>query len=169
MRKCIIQTVACTIISLVAIGGSFAQTALSPNTSLLAQTSVERTEHVTVLVMAPDGAWGTATELLSNQAHAKAIADCKSKHRSEMGCGYRSTAIRAGWSIALRCGGKNILVAAKTSHAAEQAAIDSELRLRRDYAPGMPPCVRVVSVDPHGDIIAPDVGRLLRFVTDQGQ
>ena len=57
MRKCIIQTVACAIISLVAIGVSFAQTALSSNTALLTQTSVEWTEHVTVLVIAPDGAW----------------------------------------------------------------------------------------------------------------
>lgn len=67
----------------------------------------------------------------------------------------------------MRCGQDNIIVAAKTLHAAEQAAIDSELNLRRDYKPDMPPCVRVVSVDPGGGIIAPDAGHLLRFVTDR--
>ena len=69
----------------------------------------------------------------------------------------------------MRCGRENIIVAAKTLHAVEQAAVDAEFNLRRSYSLEMPPCVRVVSVDPHGDIIAPDVGHLLRFVIDRGR
>ncbi len=117
-----------------------------------------------MLVIAPDGTWGTATEPSYGQALAKAIANCKSKYRHEIGCGYRSTSIRAGWSFAMRCGQENIIVAAKTLDAAEQAAVDSELNLRRDYKPDMPPCVRVVSVAPDGRIIAPDVVHVLQLM-----
>ena len=168
MRERIMQAAACAIsISVAAVGVSYAQTALSPNAPPLGWTDAEWTKDVTVLVIAPDGTWGTATELTAGEALAKAIANCKSKYRHEIGCGYRSTFIRAGWSLAMRCGEENIIVAAKTLRAAEQAAVDSELNLRRDYKPDMPPCVRVVSIDPDGVIIAPDVGHLLRFVRDR--
>jgi hypothetical protein len=170
MRERIMQATACAIsIGVAAVGAGSAQTALSPNPPLLAQTNAEWTKDVTVLVIAPDGTWGTATEPSIGRALAKAIANCKSKYRHEIGCGYRSTSIRAGWSLAMRCGQENIIVAAKILHAAEQAAVDSELNLRRGYKPDMPPCVRVVSVDPDGGIIAPDVVHLLRFVMDRGR
>ena len=69
----------------------------------------------------------------------------------------------------MRCGRETIIVARQTARATEQAAVDAELDFRRSYRPDMAPCVRVVSVDPHGAIIAPDVGHLLRLVTDQGR
>jgi hypothetical protein len=100
-------------------------------------------------------------------ALAKAIANCKSKYRDKIGCGYRSTFIREGWSLVLRCGRENIIVAEKTLDAAEQAAVDSELALRRDYKPDMPPCTRVVSVKPDGRVIAPNVAGLPGFVRDR--
>lgn len=169
MRKRIMEAAACVIsISIAAAGASAAQTALSPSPPLLAQTNAEWTKDVTVLVIAPDGTWGTATEPYFHQALAKAIAHCKSKYRHEIGCGYRSTSVRAGWTLAMRCGKENIIVAATTLHAAEQDAVNSELNRRRDYYPDMSPCVRVVSVDPGGRIISPDVEHLLRFVMDRG-
>jgi hypothetical protein len=167
MRKHIIKAVACVIgFSIAAAGASAAQTALSPSPP--AQTHAEWTNDVTVLAIAPDGTWGAATGPFHSEALARAIANCKSKYRHEIGCGYRSTSIRAGWTLALRCGRENIIVAARTLHAAEQDAVNSELNLRRDYYSDMPPCVRVVSVDPDGRIIAPDVEHLLRFVMDRG-
>jgi hypothetical protein len=170
MKGRILQATACAIsISVATVGASAAQTASSRNPPLLAQANAEWTKDVTVLVIAPDGTWGTATEPFFNEALAKAIANCKSNYRHEIGCGYRSTSVRAGWSLVLRCGQENLIVAAKTLHAAEQAAVNSELNLRRDYYPDMPPCVRVVSVDPDGGIIAPDVVHLLRFVRDRRQ
>jgi hypothetical protein len=155
------------IISVASTGAGSAQTALSPNPPRQVQTNDDWAKDVTALVIAPDGTWGAATEPFPGPALGKAIANCKSKYHHEIGCGYRSTFIRAGWSLALRCGKENIIVAEKTLDAAEQAAIDAELRLRRDYKPDMPPCVRVVSVDPDGRIIAPDVAHLLEFVMDQ--
>jgi hypothetical protein len=168
MRERIMQAAACAIsISVAAVGVSYAQTALSPNAPPLGRTDAEWTKDVTVLVIAPDGTWGTATEPSFNRALAKAIANCKSKYRHEIGCGYQSRSIRAGWSLAMRCGQENIIVAAKTLHTAEQDAVNSELNLRRDYYPDMPPCVRMVSVDPDGGIIAPNVVDLLRFVINR--
>ena len=157
MRR-LIQATACAIgISMVGVSASSAQPAWSPNPPLQAQSNDEWAKEVTALVIAPDGTWGTATEPYPGPALGKAIANCKSKYQHEIGCGHRSTFIREGWSLVLRCGRENIIVAEKTLDAAEQAAVDSELRLRRDYKPDMPPCVRVVSVTPDGRIIAPNV------------
>ena len=168
MRKSFAQIATGAIgIGIAAMSASFAQTAPLRNPPLLAETDAEWAKDVTVLVIAPDGTWGTATEPFGHEAFAKAIAGCKSKYHHGIGCGYRSTAIRAGWTLAIRCGWESIIVAAKTLEAAEQAAIDSELSLRRDYQPDMPSCVHVVSVDPHGRIIAPDVVQLFRSVVDR--
>jgi len=169
MTKRVIAAAACAIgISIGAVSAISAQTT-SRSQLLFARADLDWAKDVTALVIAPDGTWGMATEPSVGRALANAISDCKSKYRQEIGCGYRSTIIREGWSLALRCGRENIIVAEKTLHAAEQAAIDSELRLRRDYKPDMPPCVRVVSVDPDGRIIAPNATRLLQFVMDPKQ
>jgi len=168
MTKRIISVTACAItISVAAVGAISAQTAPSPAQPPREQTDLDWAKDVTALAIAPDGTWGTATEATPAQALAKAIANCKRKYRQELGCGYRSTFIREGWSLVLRCGGENIIVAAKTLDGVERAAVNSELTLRRDYKPDMPPCIRVVSIDPHGRVIGPDAARLPRLVRDQ--
>jgi hypothetical protein len=122
--------------------------------------SEEQTLHdwaeVTVLTIAPDGTWGAATDDFANVALAHAIADCKSKYKNEIGCGHRSTFVRQGWSLAFRCGPANVLVAEKLLADAEQAALRQERELRLRYAPNMPACVRTVTVDPYGRIVAPE-------------
>lgn len=169
MRKRIIE-LACAIgVSVAAICTSVAGMALPSIAQSVGQTDREWMKDVTALVIAPDGTWGTATEPSTNQALASAIARCKHKHGEKIGCGYRSTFIREGWSLALRCGRENIIVAEKILSAAEQAAVNAELRLRRDYKPDMLPCVRTVSVSPDGAVIAPDARDLLRFVMDRRQ
>ena len=112
----------------------------------------------TVLTMAPDGAWGVATEPLINRAIAVAIANCKAMSGMELGCGAYSTSIRAGWSLGIRCGRENILVADKDLAEAERRALKREVELRAYYVPDMPECVRVVTVDPSGRIVPPAVG-----------
>lgn len=154
-------------IGIAAMSASFAQTGLAEDLPLLALGDAEWAKNVTVLVIAPDGTWAAATEPSFDEAFTKAIASCKSKYRHEIGCGYRSTAIRAGWSLAVRCGRESIIVTAKSLEAAKQAAVVSELRLRRDYRPGMPPCVQVASVDPDGRITASDVAQLPQAVVEQ--
>jgi hypothetical protein len=122
---------------------------------------------ITVVAIAPDGTWGVATEPFINRAIANAIADCKNKYQSKIGCGSRITSIRGGWSIGKRCGDRSIFVAEESLAKAEQAAINREIELRQLYAPDMPPCVRVMSVDPNGDVVAPDVADLLRIVMER--
>jgi hypothetical protein len=59
------------------------------------------------------------------------------------------------------------MTAERTLIEAEQAAIDRELELRRFYRPDLPPCVRLVSIDPSGAIVAPYVAELVRVLMDQ--
>jgi hypothetical protein len=122
------------------------------------------TAPITVLTMAPNGAWGVATADSIGPAIAAAVARCNGKHRGAIGCGASYTTIRAGWSLGIRCGGENILVAEQALVEAEQAAIDREAELRRRHTSGMPPCVRVVSVDPSGTVVAPYAADLVRLV-----
>jgi hypothetical protein len=110
----------------------------------------------TALTLAPDGRWGTATDPYFNQAIAGAIANCKAMSGGHLGCGAYLATIRAGWSLGLRCGGHVIVVAERALADAELMADRRERDLRANYAPDMPPCMRVVTVDPRGRIIAPN-------------
>ena len=109
----------------------------------------------TVLTMAPDGSWGAATSYPIDQAIAAAIANCRIAYQREIGCGAIFTSIQLGWSLGIRCGDRNIVVAEKTLAGAEQAALRREMELRQLYAPEMPPCRRVVTVDPNGMVVLP--------------
>lgn len=122
-------------------------------TLLIATPTIASEDHWTVLTMAPDGSWGAATSLSTNRAIAGAIVNCKTMSQSEIGCGANFTAIRAGWSLGIRCGRENIIMAAKTLADAEQAAVNREIELRQLYVPDMSSCQRVVTVDPQGAIV----------------
>jgi len=112
----------------------------------------------TVVTMASDGSWGVATDISVNRAIARAIADCRMMSQVELGCGAYSTTVRAGWSVGFRCGRENILAAAKTLAEALLAAGNREIELRRTFVPAMPPCTRVLTVDPEGSIVMPRIG-----------
>ena len=127
-----------------------------------------RNEMVTAVAIAPDGTWGVATDAFVNHAISDAISSCKIKYRREIGCGSQTTTVHRGWSLLIRCGKENILVSARTLEAAEQEAINREYDLRQKYVPDMPGCVRVLSVDPAGIVVAPEVRHLLRVVEDRG-
>src|SRR5262245_8753205 len=104
----------------------------------------------TVLTMAPDGAWGTATDPRISRAIFLAISNCKTISQMELGCGAYATTVRAGWSLGIRCGRENIIVADRNLAAAEHRARQREAELRSLYVRDMPPCDRVVTVDPNG-------------------
>jgi hypothetical protein len=153
----IARTVACSFILMIgAVGASIAQSYSPP----------EWAAPTTVLTMTLDGSWGVATDDSVSVAIGAAIADCKQRFRRAKSCGALQTTMRAGWSLGIRCGDKSILVAEKTLIEAEQAAIDREIELRRQYGRGLPPCVRVVSVGPSGIIVAPYAAELVRMVMD---
>ena len=109
----------------------------------------------TVLTMAPDGAWGTATEQFAGVAIANAVARCKAMSSAKLGCGAHFTSVRAGWSLGIRCGRENIIVADRDFVEAGRQALRRESELRTEYVRDMPECIRVVTVDPNGRIVPP--------------
>jgi len=109
----------------------------------------------TVLTMAPDGAWGTATDPQVNRAIAGAIRNCKAMSEMTLGCGAYLTTVRGGWSLGIRCGNENIIVADRDLAEAEQRAHRRERDLREYYVRDMPPCARLVTVDPNGAVVVP--------------
>jgi hypothetical protein len=143
---------ACALaVTLGTLGGGRAQSA-SP------QLAIEEWAHdFTVLTMAPDGAWGAATDPRVNRAIFLAISNCKAMSGMEVGCGAYQTTVRGGWSIAIRCGRENIIMADRILAEAERRAKAREIELRERYVRDMPSCVHVVTVDPNGMVIAPEV------------
>lgn len=118
--------------------------------------AIEEWAHdFTVLTMAPDGAWGTATDPRINRAIFLAIGNCKAMSEMVLGCGAYMTTVRGGWSLGIRCGRENIIVADRNLAEAEQRARRREAELRERYVPDMPPCARVVTVDPNGIVVPP--------------
>jgi hypothetical protein len=105
--------------------------------------------------MAPDGSWGTATDPRINRAISLAIERCKAMSGAKIGCGAYQSTVRGGWSLGIRCGRENIIVADRNLAQAERRAIQRESELRNLYVPNMPPCARVVTVDPNGVILPP--------------
>jgi hypothetical protein len=113
----------------------------------------------TVLTMSPDGSWGVATDMGVLEAITSAMYNCRAMSKSELGCGAHFITIRAGWSLGLRCGDKNIIVAELDLERAEFSAGWREHELRSLYYPDLPPCVRVVTVDPKGEVSASSMRR----------
>src|SRR5215475_4136201 len=145
-----IPAIACTLaLSLGGVNLLFGQ-----SKSLAAVPAGASDDNWTVLTMAPDGAWGAATDAAVNQAIARGLSSCKRRSRVEIGCGAYSTAIRSGWSLGIRCGRNNIVVSANDLVDAERAAGERERALRQSYVPDMPPCRRVVTIDPRGAVVA---------------
>lgn len=158
MGNRIVRTIAWAL----ALGAGVAGTAVAQS---LSPASDGEMAPLTMLTMASDGSWGTASAPTSGAAVAAAVADCRRRsHQTGPGCGAASAAVRGGWSLGIRCGSENIVVAAKTLVEAEQAALNRELDLRQRYLPDMPPCVRVVTIDPSGAVAAPDAAAVLRVV-----
>jgi hypothetical protein len=142
-------------VSLGAVATALAQFNPPPTPPTAADPDNNWRKDVTVLAIAPDGTWGVATETFVGRAIARAIEACKSKYQREIGCGYRFTSVRSGWSLGFRCGTENIIVADRSLAAAEQTAFRQEHELKTRYVPNMPACERVVTVNPQGVVVGP--------------
>lgn len=114
---------------------------------------------VTVLTMAPDGAWGAATDVRISSATVEAIERCRLMAVKDTGCGAHQVTVHGGWALAFRCGPETILVADRDLAEAERRALMRERDMREHYVPSMPSCHRVVTVDPSGKalVTAPPV------------
>jgi len=109
----------------------------------------------TVLTIAPDGAWGTATEASVSRAIANAVERCRATSRSALGCGAYQVSVQRGWALGLRCGREHILRTGTTLLEATERARQRELELRQLYQPEMESCRQVVVVAPDGTIKVP--------------
>ena len=54
-------------------------------------------ESWTALTIAPDGSWGAATEIDTNEAIAGAISNCRKRDKKSIGCGADTKLARGGW------------------------------------------------------------------------
>ena len=112
--------------------------------------------YLTVLTLARDGAWGTATDSDVGRAIAAAIRDCKAmSSRRINSCGARFTTVFRGWSLAVLCGDEPIVAAASQRSEAERMTVAREAELRLVYRRDMPPCMRVATVGPDGAVVVP--------------
>jgi hypothetical protein len=154
VRRNILGTVFALALTLGALVAALAQTPAS-----LRAAAIEEWAHdFTALTMAPDGAWGTATDPRVNRAIFLAIENCRGMSGAKLGCGAYMTTVRGGWSLGIRCGRENILVADRDQTEAEERARRREAELRKLYVPDMPACARRVTVDPNGAIVMPRLG-----------
>ncbi len=156
----VVPVVACaSAIGLAAVNPAFAQAGVSAASG---DSSDWWTKDVTVVTMAPGGAWGVATEATASLGIAKAIANCRKMASAEIGCGAYMTTIRGGWILGTRCGDRNILAADHSLAEAKRIALDREAEVRRLYAANLPPCIRVLTVNPSGAVVPPELASSAR-------
>jgi len=107
----------------------------------------------TVVTLARDGSWGVASHSSQPQAMAEAIRRCKATARDANDCGAHSAAAKGGWIVANLCGGYKLIATGISLTDAEQEALNREISLQLFYVSDLPPCKRVVTVDPDGTIV----------------
>ena len=97
--------------------------------------------------------WSCGRTVNSRWAHRAAVGTL-----TAAGCyRARTTTIKSGWTLVLVCGEHRILVAAKTLHEAEAAALHREIELDLFYVRGLPPCRRALAIDPDSTITSAEV------------
>jgi hypothetical protein len=104
----------------------------------------------TVVTVARNGAWGVASASLRSEALATALRRCKSMSAEESDCGAELVSFRSGCALAMLCGDYRVLVSGRDGQEAELLAQQRVFILRELYAPDLPPCRLVLSIDPNG-------------------
>jgi hypothetical protein len=67
-------------------------------------------------------------------------------------CGARLTTTRGKWIVANLCGDHPVIATADTRQNAEAAVIEREIEVRQTYVADLPPCRRVLTVNPRGGV-----------------
>ena len=123
--------------------------------ALLAGTSqgFASDHHWTVVTLARDGSWGVARDSAQSQAIAEAIRRCKAMAGPSNDCGAQFMAARNGWIIANLCSDHKVIASGNSLIDAERDSLNREISLQFSYVPDLPPCKRIVTVDPSGAIV----------------
>jgi hypothetical protein len=115
---------------------------------------VDLDDELTVVTLARDGSWGVATAGSTGEAIATAVRACRAMAGAPTDCGAVFTTTHGKWVVANLCGDHQIIVGASTSEDAEAIAREREIETRRTYVRDLPPCRRVLTVDPDGAVAA---------------
>jgi hypothetical protein len=144
-------TVAVTVNRLQLAFGLLAAASLLVSNNIRAAENEDWQKDWTIVTMARDGSWGTASHQLIARAIAAAIDNCKAMAAAKTDCGAEFRAVRSGWVLGLLCGDQKILA---SGNRREDAEADAGLRidLKRAYIPGLPSCRTVLIVDSRGPI-----------------
>jgi hypothetical protein len=137
-----------TLRSLVMAAG--AAILLSAAPSALAQAGPD--PEWTVLTVAHNGAWGVSTARSQGEAIAGALRQCQARSPEPADCGAELIAYKVGWALAILCGDRRVVVSAGSLDEAEQAAYERIAALKRACPTGLPPCHRLLTVDPAGAV-----------------
>lgn len=109
---------------------------------------------VTVLTVASNGAWGTATREHTSAAIAAAIVDCRQRAAgigiTGSDCGARQVYARNGWLLAYACGERMFAVSGRTLPEAHAVAGAQEINWRKMHRLDIPACRLVVTIGPDG-------------------
>jgi hypothetical protein len=124
-------------------------------------------DGLTVVTLARDGSWGVATAGSTGEAIAAAVRACRAMTTRLTDCGARFTTTRGRWVVANLCGDHQIIEAADTREGAEAATAEREIATRKIYIPALPPCRRVLTVDPAGAITADDPRHYTRATAER--
>jgi hypothetical protein len=109
-------------------------------------------DEVTAVTLARDGSWGVATGGSTGEAIAAAVRACRAMAAALSDCGAVQTTTRGRWVVGSLCGDRQIIVSTDKREDAAAAALERERETRRLYVPDLPPCRRVLTVDPGGAI-----------------
>ena len=111
----------------------------------------------TVLTVAHTGTWGLSTARSQSEAIAGAVRQCQSRAADDSDCGAELLAYKVGWSLAILCDDSRVLVSAASLEEAETVAYERLAVLRRSHGSGLPPCHRLLTVDPEGAVTTGEV------------
>jgi hypothetical protein len=115
-------------------------------------------EDWTVVTLSRNGSWGVASASSQPVAMAAAIASCRVMAGAASDCGAKFRASRGEWIIANLCGSHRIIAVGRSLDGAERDALNFEISLQLVYAPDLPPCKRLLTVDPDGAAVRPGQG-----------
>jgi len=109
--------------------------------------------HWLIVTLARNGSWGAASNSSQSQAIAETTRSCREMAGTSGDCGAQFMAARNGRIIANLCGDHKVIATGSSLISAEQEALNREISLQLSYVPDLPPCKRIVTVDPSGAIV----------------
>jgi hypothetical protein len=119
---------------------------------LIVSRCIASEEDWTVVTLSRNGAWGVASASSQPVAMAAAITSCRVMASATSECGAQFRAARGEWDL---CGSHKVIAVGRSLDDAEREALNFEISLQLVYAPDLPPCKRVVTVDPNCAVVRP--------------